>query len=269
VQYGHNIVVEAGETAGDVVCLGCSILVRGTSSDTVAIGGSITVEGSVQGDAVAIAGAMRLGPNASVKGDVVAVGGALDRDTGATVGGEVVSKPSIRLGNFAVAGIFGLVALMVIPTLVLGFLLALLVYAIAGEHRMRNMAQAIHRQSGMSLLAGLVTLAAFVMLAIAFAHASVLTAMLEMLNSVAFAVLLVVGYTGLSYTIGARVSPDSGPMGQVMLGALLIIVLQLIPVINVVMVLFVLLALGSAVLTGLGSAPDWFDRHAAAPLSRA
>ena len=72
-----------------------------------------------------------------------------------------------------------------------------------------------------------------------------------------------------SDTIGARVSPGSGALGQVMLGALLIIVLQLIPVINVVMVLFVLLALGSAVLTGLGSAPDWFDRHATLPASRA
>ena len=62
-----------------MVCIGCSIRVAGTCGDTVAIGGSIIVEGKVKGDVVAVGGGVRLSDNARVNGDVVTIGGGLSR----------------------------------------------------------------------------------------------------------------------------------------------------------------------------------------------
>ena len=100
VQVGRSIVVEENEQVGDVVCIGCSIHMMGTCGDAVAIGGSITIEGTVKGDAVAVGGGIHLGENASISGDVVTVGGALSRHTNAVVKGDISTQsgPLVFLG---------------------------------------------------------------------------------------------------------------------------------------------------------------------------
>ncbi len=75
VQVGHSIVVEEGEEAGDLVCIGCSIRMMGTCGDIVAVGGSISIEGTVKGDAVTVGGGLSRHPNAVVKGDVTSRSG--------------------------------------------------------------------------------------------------------------------------------------------------------------------------------------------------
>lgn len=48
VQIARPIVIEKGQTAGDVLCFGCSIQVRGNlNGDAAAIGGHIEVDGDV------------------------------------------------------------------------------------------------------------------------------------------------------------------------------------------------------------------------------
>src|SRR5579862_7598521 len=67
VQIGRSITVEPGENVGDLVCIACSIRVRGqTAGDAVAIAGSISLEDGAQiaGDSVAVAGSVRLEGNA-------------------------------------------------------------------------------------------------------------------------------------------------------------------------------------------------------------
>ncbi len=93
VQFGRDIHVSAGESAGDLVCIGCSILVRGqTSGDAVAVGGNITLEdASVGGDSVTVIGSVRLLGESHVGGDAVSVIGSVRRDPAANVGGDVTS----------------------------------------------------------------------------------------------------------------------------------------------------------------------------------
>ena len=55
----------------------------------VAVLGSVTVEGEVEDDVVAVAGDIRLGPDAIIRGSVTVVGGRLDIDPHARVAGEV------------------------------------------------------------------------------------------------------------------------------------------------------------------------------------
>jgi hypothetical protein len=100
VQFFQNIEVGPNESVGDLVCLFCSIHNSGTSGDNVAILGSIVVDGTVNGDCVAVGGAIRLGEDASVAGDTVGLGGGVSRHPNSSVKGQMVSEvgPFIFLG---------------------------------------------------------------------------------------------------------------------------------------------------------------------------
>jgi hypothetical protein len=65
----------------------------------VAVFGSVTVNGRVRDNVVAVGGNVHLGPSADVRGDVVAVGGSVDRDSGANISGQIseVSFPPMHI----------------------------------------------------------------------------------------------------------------------------------------------------------------------------
>lgn len=92
VHFFQDINVGPDEHVGSLVCLACSIHMAGTSGDTVAILGSIMVDGTIHGDAVAVAGGIKLGEDATVSGDTVGLGWGISRHPNATVKGEVVSQ---------------------------------------------------------------------------------------------------------------------------------------------------------------------------------
>jgi hypothetical protein len=71
---------------GGSVSVGADEYVRG---DVVAIGGSATVDGEVDGQVVAVGGAVRLGPTAVVHGDVTSIGGGVFRDPKAVIQGGI------------------------------------------------------------------------------------------------------------------------------------------------------------------------------------
>ena len=120
VQIGHSIVVEENEEAGDLVCIGCSIHMMGTCGDIVTVGGSIVIEGTVTGDAVAVGGGMHVGENASISGDVVTVGGSLSRHPNATVKGDITTQ----------SGPLILLALFLVPLVPLVLIVALIVWLV-------------------------------------------------------------------------------------------------------------------------------------------
>lgn len=91
VSIGSDITVAEGETAGDLVCIFCSVHVRGdVSGDTVAILGSLTVDADrrINGDAAVIGGDLRLGENAQIGGDVSVVAGDANLGSGASIHGS-------------------------------------------------------------------------------------------------------------------------------------------------------------------------------------
>lgn len=123
VQIGRSIVVQRGENVGDLVCIACSIRVRGqTAGDAVAVAGSISLEDGAQiaGDSVAVAGSVRLESNTKVGGDVVAVAGKIHRDPEAVIGGDVTS----------VGGVGWMVPILLAPFLFLGAIIALIIWLV-------------------------------------------------------------------------------------------------------------------------------------------
>jgi len=121
VHFAQRIVVDDEEAAGSLVCIGCSITMRGSSADVVAIGGSILIDGAVKGDVVAVGGGIRLEENAAVSGDVVTVGGQLWRDPAAAIKGEV----KIQSGAPVFAG------LILIPLVPVVLVIALIVWLVS------------------------------------------------------------------------------------------------------------------------------------------
>jgi hypothetical protein len=89
VRIGGDVVVDSDEQVNGPV---------------VAVLGSVTINGRVRDDVVAVGGDVRLGPQAEVNGGVTAVGGRVDRDPDAHVGGEVnevsFSVPPVRIRPF-------------------------------------------------------------------------------------------------------------------------------------------------------------------------
>lgn len=125
VQFGSSINVTEDENVGDVVCIGCSIRMAGTSGDVVAIGGKIDVEGHTRGDIVAIGGGVRLAEGAQVGGDVVTIGGELARGAGSEVGGEIVSQ----------SGGYVIPMLIIVPVLPVILIVALVWWLIRRSNR--------------------------------------------------------------------------------------------------------------------------------------
>jgi hypothetical protein len=94
VHIGRDIYVQSQDKVGDLVCVACSIYIRGqVAGDAVAVGGSVVLEQGVQvaGSVTTVVGDVRLQAGAQIAGDVTAVGGMVKRDPQATISGDVTS----------------------------------------------------------------------------------------------------------------------------------------------------------------------------------
>lgn len=281
VQFGKSIVIETDEVVSEAVCIGCSIRIRGkvgtdavaiggsiivdgtVGADAVAIGGSLDINGTVGVDAVAVGGSVRLGPESKVGGDVVAAGGKVVRHSQAQVGGELSSTPIPFLvgpGLLARLLLFGLLVCTVI-----NLVLVLLAFLVAGERRVETAAQTLRTRAGLALLMGVGVLVGAVILFILSTLMGPLMPILAILVSLVLLITLLLGYTALSSWVGRALVSQSGPLAAVVIGALVITLVQLIPIVCFLAIpVFVLLALGSAALSGYGTAPDWLQQQLAA-----
>jgi hypothetical protein len=282
VMVGEDIYVAEGEVLDDVVCTGCSIRVYGKVKDAVAIGGNIEihgeahdvvaiagridVRGKVDGDAVSVAGGLRVHPGAEIRGDAVGVMGGVDIPAGAVVGGEVVSVG--QWGHVALSGLLVVLVLCLLAGLLFQPLLVLLCFVIMGERRIGMLADTARHRAGFSFLVGVgLVIASFVF--------SILAAFLPVPGAhfpfaLALFVVLVVGYAGVSYWVGRGLLPSSSALAAALLGAVLVTIIQLIPIIGqIAFMVFSMIALGSAALSGFGTSIDWLvERTSPGPAVR-
>ncbi|HXW93383.1 MAG TPA: hypothetical protein VEK33_22730 [Terriglobales bacterium] len=132
VQIGRDIVIQRAEQGGNLVCLACSIYLRGgqVAGDAVAVAGKVVLEqgAAIAGDVAAIAGDVRLQGGSQVAGDAVAVAGTVYRDSQSQVAGDVVS-----LGGPGWTLLF-----LLLPLLFLGAIVALVIWLIQRSRRSRT-----------------------------------------------------------------------------------------------------------------------------------
>jgi Polymer-forming cytoskeletal len=124
-QVGRSITVGPDEEVSDVTCFGCGVRVRGhVHGDVTTFGGSVVLEDQAQvdGDLTTFAGSVRLDGGTRVGGDVTVFGGRLRREPSASIGGSVSNMGSV--------GWLLLLLIVLIPFIVLGGLVALLIWLI-------------------------------------------------------------------------------------------------------------------------------------------
>ena len=261
VQFGQSINVGPDETIGDAVCIGCSIHIEGqTHGDAVAVGGSIDVEGKVAGDTVAVGGGIRLGPEASVGGDATAIGGAVQRDPNATVGGEVTSNRHFPMMG-GMMGLGSLFLIGLIGSIPFAILVAILCYLILGQQRIEVMVGALRGRTGPAILAGLGVLVGAAIVMFLFPHTGTLRPIVLIVVAIAVCITMIVGYTAVSMWAGRAVARGAGPMGAVIIGAIVVAVAQSIPFIGAFLFcVFALAAVGAATVTGFGTHSEWMGQ---------
>jgi hypothetical protein len=99
--FGGTIVVD-GTVQGDVVATGGTVAINGTvEGDVLAAGGTVSVAGSVTGDVRAAGGTVTV--SGSVGEDAVVAGGQVDIGAGGSVGEDVI----VSAGRVSVAGSVG------------------------------------------------------------------------------------------------------------------------------------------------------------------
>jgi hypothetical protein len=99
------------------------------------VGGSIVIEdrGQVAGDVTSVGGNVRLDSEAKVSGDVTVVGGTLHRGPEARIGGEVTN----------VGGQGWMIPILLFPFLLIGALVAFVVWLVQRLRRPRASAPAL------------------------------------------------------------------------------------------------------------------------------
>src|SRR5262245_31210153 len=146
--YLRDVVVEEGKTAQRVVCVLCSVVVRGeVKGDVVTVWGDIEIGGKLQGDAVAAGGKIVLRDGAA-EGDLVAVGGRVERKGSSVVKADVNEVPFLYFP--------GQRSLVFPGTLI--FLSANVVFSMlylaAGRSRVGTLAETVRKRAMMVFLVG-------------------------------------------------------------------------------------------------------------------
>jgi len=99
---GGTVIVEAGETTGDLEAFGGTVVVRGTvDGDLRAVGGSVQIEGTVTGDVDATTGNVYV--EGTIEGDLRGAGGHVQIAESGTVGGTL----EVGAGSVVIAGTVG------------------------------------------------------------------------------------------------------------------------------------------------------------------
>ena len=107
IQLILSIVLFTGLTSGllasdrSIIKIGSDVHVEKDMrvEDAVAVGGSVYVDGIVDGDAVAVGGTIHLGEEAIIHGDVVTIGGDIDQAEGSMIYGDIVDVGAFNFEN--------------------------------------------------------------------------------------------------------------------------------------------------------------------------
>jgi hypothetical protein len=224
---GEDIVIEAGETVGDVVSTGGSVTVRGhATGDVVAVGGSVVLESGsrVDGDAVAVGGTVEVKSGAKLGGERSSVGGPL----GKVLSGAIKMSPttvSADKHEKHEKGFFGRLW-WTVPFFVLGFLTMLFV-----PDRLLSLREAVAARPWAATAAGAGSWFGIVALCILLA-VTIIGIPLIPLALVGYFALGLFGLTALAWWIGSKLTFVPGierPLLAFTLGTLVLALVAAIP----------------------------------------
>ncbi|HTN24206.1 MAG TPA: polymer-forming cytoskeletal protein [Solirubrobacteraceae bacterium] len=241
-----DVLVDRGQTAGDVLVADGDVTVRGTvDGDLVVADGDVTIRGKVTGDVVTLAGTAILGRRAQVEGDVVYADKKPQIASGSKVGGEV---RKIDAGDIGTGLTIAIWIAITVSTLVLGLLL-LLLFPKATD----AIGRTFKAKTGMTALVGVL---AFILLPVI--GVGLLLTLVGIPLGVGLLLICLplygLGYTVSAFAIGRLILAKSPRIPAFLLGLVLLRGLAIVPYAGeLVGIVATVLGLGAVVLTALRS----------------
>jgi hypothetical protein len=246
----RGIVVESGETVGDVLCVACNVRVRGhVTGDVITFGGNVSIEGLVDGDVVAMGGRIDLRSRGKIDGDAVAIGGYINGSSETSIGGDRFSAPYAVIPGQNWPPIWGSLLLAAV-----NFLFVLFAFVVLQLRRVENIAQVIRHRTPLAVLTGIVTLLLFLGLILLCGHLGRVGDWVELVVLALFIVIAAAGAAGVGFSVAKFAFPNMKGVGMTLAGTLALTLLEIVPLFGfVVFAVGLLLALGGALISGFGS----------------
>lgn len=259
-----KVIVPAGKTCGDVVSVFGDVEVRGeVLSDAVSIFGSVIIYpgGRVEGNAIAASGGDVILKDGSFVGkNAIALSGNVEKSGEAMISGAV---SSINASHDIFKGI-GRPYSKVLTALIAGILAALI--ALVFPRKVCGIKDAIVKRPGASFLNGLLSFVVIPVLTLALVFTCVgipFAAVLLLLAAIAYyAGIIALGvFVGLKLfeKLGMKESNNAVYAG---IGTFILYLIFTVPVLGSLAYLFaVVIGMGAAVSTGLGTDPNWLKNR--------
>lgn len=267
------LVVEKGSIARrQVVTLDRDVRIAGQAlSDVAAIGGSVWIDGTVEGDVIVMTGDAHLGPEARVGGDLFVVGGAINNAPGSQVDGRMVASASsawVMLFEGPALGMSATDPVVLgakLALLAAWMVLALLLFAVSGREMLATSATVV-REPLRCFGTGLIGVLALVLTAVltGAVTAPLVGVPLLVLVVLALLALKLWGMVAIFHAVGsalaARVlSRRLLVLNAVTLGLVLLGVLKMFPLVgSVVWTLATFIGVGATLSSKFGREEAWF-----------
>jgi hypothetical protein len=246
----RNITIESGDTASDVQCFACSVVVRGhVAGDIITMGGGIVVEGTVDGDALAAGGGIESRGQGKLSGNAIAVGGYVQTNDGGSIGGKSLGIPYVIIPGQLSPTALGSLALAAFNV----FFVALASAALR-TRRVTNTANAIRYRSGLVMITAIVSLAVLYGLNALCLYMGRAEDEAEIVLGVLTLAVAAAGATGLGAVVARIAFPETKGIVTVLAGILALTFLELVPLFGIIV--FVtggLVSIGAAVASGFGA----------------
>ena len=237
-----------------------------TVKNATAIGGQVTVDGTVQGDAVAIGGSVVLGSGAVVAGDCISIGGVIVKGRGADVRGDLIEINSTQLTT-AVSTVLTedwegwswVFAILSICIFFMILVIALITVTLMPKP-FETIATAIRHHTFRTFLWGLLATIIVVPLAVLLT-VSVIGIVLIPLEIIVVVCGVLMGFIALARLVGRGVflrlrKREPGLLWATFWGLLILWILGWLPYIGpIIKVLAVVVGLGGVIMTRFGTYP--------------
>ena len=246
----RTVTVDAGETVRDAICILCPVVVRGTvERDAVAIWGGVDVEGRVGVDAVAVGGALRVSGGARVEADPVAIGGPVEVAPGGILLEEATALPWLHF-----PGQRQLFALGVAVFVASHLLMALVASLLLGERRIAHLTAIWLWSPGRTLLRGLLVFSTVVaVMALAGGAGEGVGTVAGIVGGAVLMGAFTVGLPAVALVLGRRLRPDLDWRAATLLGAFVIAIASLVPLVGLAVGLALWCAVCGLAIRGIAS----------------
>ena len=246
----RDVIVESGETAGDVQCFMCSVHVHGhVAGDIITLGGGVFIDGKVDGDVIAIGGRIEANSNSRTSGEAVALGGYITLQPGSSIGGNAESLP-----YFLIPGQYRPTFLGSLTLAMVNIFFVALGYLVVRDKRAETASFAIERQPGSVFFTGFVCLALFYGLDWLTRYLGSAEIFASILLLVLLAAVAATGATGLGDWVARLAFPQTRGIWACIGGVLALSLLELVPLLGMlVFALGLIVSIGASVVTRFGS----------------